>query len=173
MPANPEAVVSIDPGLTIYFGNSNVSAEELDGTFEGRLRWVRSYAGPASGMPVASRQSGYEVKTIYVNAALMASTTIDSDGDGTANAYDTWPFDGVTLKDLQVMGQPATELRISWDAAAETVYRVEKTSGLTPPEWTHHVTLTNTEPSVRTLTITDAIPSGTDQKRFYRVRYDL
>jgi len=171
--SDPEAVVYIYPGLTIYFGNSNVSPEELDGKFDGRLRWVKSYVGPTSGTPVASRQGGYQVKTIYVNAALLESPTIDSDGDGTVNAYDTWPFDGVTLKNVQVTGQPATHVRISWDAAAETVYRVEKTSGLTPPEWTPHVTVTNTEPSVQTLTITDAIPSGKDQKRFYRVRYDL
>ncbi len=170
--ADPESVMHVYPGLTIYFGASNVPAEELDGKFDGRLRWVKSYSGPTSGTPVASRQNGYEVKTIVVNAALLDSPTIDSDGDGVANAYDTWPFDGVTLRTVEVLGQPANQVRISWDAAAETVYRVEKTVGLTPANWTAHSVVTNSAASVQILTITDAIPAGSNQRSFYRVRYD-
>ena len=169
---DPESVVWIDPGLTIYFANANVAPEQLDGKFNGHLRWVKNYAGAASGTPVASRQGGYEVKSITVNTALLNSQNLDSDADGLANAYDNWPFDGVTLKDVQVVSETPLTVRFAWDAAGQTVYRVESTPTLQPAKWTTLTTLTNAGTEIVTLNITNSTSSGQEFERFYRVRYD-
>jgi hypothetical protein len=168
-----ETLLYIYPGFRIYFANANILPERLDGLYEGRLRWVKSYAGPSSGTQVASRQSGYEVKTITVNTALLNSQLIDSDGDGLANAYDNWPFDGVTLNGARFVETQPLKFEFWWEGAAETVYRVEYTTSLKPTSWTTLTTITNSAPTSQTLTVTDTLPAGQERERYYRVRYDL
>lgn len=172
--ADPEnAGLVIEPGFTIYFAHANVPAENLDGKFQGRLRWVSSYAGPRSGIDVAVHVGPDSFKTIQVNKALLDSKLIDSDGDGLANAYDQWPFDGPSIAGLQLNGTPPTTVLVSFGAAAGTVYHLERASTLTEPEWTTIATLTNTSTTSQTLTVTDAVvrlPEG--RERYYRVRYD-
>src|SRR5690606_13384550 len=38
--SNVQQAIEIRPGMRIYFGDSNVPAEQLDGLFDGRLRFV-------------------------------------------------------------------------------------------------------------------------------------
>ena len=88
-PTNFESIISIAPNFTIYFADSNLKAERLDGALGGRIRWVNSFAGPNSSVTVTN-QSGVALK---VNRQLATSTTIDSDGDGIKNAFDPFPFE--------------------------------------------------------------------------------
>lgn len=172
--ADVESALVIDPGMTIYFATANVTPSTIDGLCNGRLRWVRDYAGPSSGIPVASYQGGGVWKTIIVNSALFNSDQIDSDGDGLANAYDTRPFDGVALKSAEWLGTTPPKFKFSWEAAAQTVYRIEYAPSITPANWTLLQTITNAALVTRTLTITNTLPAagGTGAQRYYRVRYD-
>ncbi len=87
----------IQPNMVIYFAaaklgftpppNSNnipvLPEELLDGKFSGRLRWVKTFAGPNSSTPVVING-----QTHIVNSALFNSHIIDSDGDGVPNFDD-------------------------------------------------------------------------------------
>jgi hypothetical protein len=68
--------------------------EYLDGAFGGRLRWVRTYAGADSAIPVLITNVPSGPVTIYVNQALAESRIIDSDGDGVPNYEDGVPPNG-------------------------------------------------------------------------------
>jgi hypothetical protein len=161
----------IESGLTIYFAAANVPVELLDGKFGGRLRWVQDYAGPKSGTDIAVHTAGGLVTTIKVNTALLNSTSLDSDGDGLANAFDPWPFDGPTITDFKLTASPGQAL-LSWGAALGTVYRVEYTPGLSPAKWQTLTVLTNNAASAQTLTVTDLVGSPpVGAARFYRVSY--
>jgi hypothetical protein len=167
-----EAYLVIEPGLTIYFATSNLDAEDLDGRFEGRLRWVKDFAGPLSGVDVALRNG----RTIRANISLVDSRQIDSDGDGLVNGVDTYPFDDVLITDFRISSTNPYTTTLSWRAAANTVYHVELARQLSKPEWTTYATAANGLPEVQTLTVTDVIDpeTGTDGggQRYYRVRYD-
>lgn len=87
----------IQPNMVIYFAaaklgftpppNSNnipvLPEEFLDGKFSGRLRWVKTFAGPNSSTPVVING-----QTHIVNSALFNSHIIDSDGDTVPNFDD-------------------------------------------------------------------------------------
>lgn len=171
--SDPEAGgLVIEPGLTVYFAYANAPAEKLDGMFEGRLRWVKDFAGPNSGIDVAVHVGPNSYKTIRVNRALLESKLIDSDGDGLANAYDQWPFDGPTLGPVKVSGTPPT-VSISFAAAAGATYYVERTSSLAAPEWIAIATVTNDAEVGRVMTVTDPVPGLPEgRERYYRVRYN-
>lgn len=81
--------IYIDPSITIYFADSNVNPEKLNGAQNGHIIWVPDFAGPNSTQ-IVNRKDG---STSAMNRALAQSTTIDSDGDGIANAYDPFPLD--------------------------------------------------------------------------------
>jgi hypothetical protein len=187
-----ESSLVIEPGLTIYFADANAPVEELDGKFGGQLRWVKEFAGPWSGVDVALRTG----QTVRANRALVDSRTIDTDGDGLANGYDDYPFDGVTVTEVNVTRKAPFTSLISWQAAASTVYQVEYATNLVAPKWQRLAVVTNAEPAARVLTVTDLVavtnvvvvtngtvkttnnvvsdlnPPGGAQ-RYYRVRYDL
>ena len=89
--------LTINTNLTVYFAQALINgvsvAEAINnasiysGKNRGRLLWVPEYAGYFSS---ATNVSGGV--TNLVNAALVASPDIDSNGNGLANAYDTTPF---------------------------------------------------------------------------------
>lgn len=170
---DPEAGgLVIEPGFTIYFAYANVPVEKLDGKFNGRLRWVKDFAGPLSGVDVAVHVGPDTYKTIRVNRALLESKLIDSDGDGLANAYDNWPFDGPSVTAVRVSGAPPA-VSISFSAAAGATYYVERSSSLTAPKWVVIATVTNDSEFGRVMTVTDSIvtePAG--EARYYRVWYN-
>jgi hypothetical protein len=182
---NLESVLTIEPGLTVYFAYANVPVESLDGKCEGRLRWVREFAGPNSGVDVALRSG----EVVRANIGLVDSITIDSDGDGLANGYDEYPFDGVTLTEVKVVGQSPFTALISWQAAPNGVYRIECATNLAAPSWQTVAVITNDSSLSRVLSftnqvlatnvvnqtnvvVTDMVPPG-GKERYYRVRYDL
>ncbi|MBM3878207.1 MAG: hypothetical protein FJ387_00550 [Verrucomicrobia bacterium] len=171
--ADLEGTVAIDPGMTIYFANANVPVESLDGRFEGRLRWVRDFAGPASSAEVASRMGGNVIKTLRVNLALLDSKVIDSDADGLANGFDNWPFDGIKIRNVRVANPSPFTVEITFDAAARTTYFIESTSSLSAPDWRLLQTLTNNSDRIETRTVTEVLSAPVERQRYYRVRYDL
>ena len=81
--------LSIATNFTIYFADSNLKAEQLNGALGGRIRWVPSYAGPNSSVTVTNLAGD----VFKVNRQLAKSTTIDSDGDGIPNASDPLPWE--------------------------------------------------------------------------------
>jgi hypothetical protein len=166
---DPEGYIVIEPGLTIYFAASNLNAEDLDGRFEGRLRWVKEFAGPNSGVDVALRTG----RTIRVNIGLVDSRNIDSDGDGLVNAYDIYPFDDVLITDFEIESLQPFAARLQWRAAARTTYQIERATNLGTGDWTVIGTLGNDTDEVRLLTVRDTETIGTNAgPRFYRVRYE-
>lgn len=99
-PADLTNRIQINPNLVIYFAAATLGfvppnnadgivqqpEEYLDGLFNGRLRWVRTFAGPnSSQVTVINGQS------VPVNRALLNSRIIDSDNDGVPNFFDTAP----------------------------------------------------------------------------------
>lgn len=166
---DPEGYIVIEPGLTVYFAASNLNAEDLNGRFEGRLRWVKDFAGPNSGVDVALRTG----RTIRVNMGLVDSRNIDSDGDGLVNAYDIYPFDDVLITDFEVESMQPFAARLQWRAAALTTYQVERATDLGAGDWAVIATLRNDTDDVRLLTVRDTETLGTNAgPRFYRVRYE-
>ena len=115
--------LSISTNMMIYFAQATVGgfsiAEKINnaslaGANGGRLRWVPEYAGYFSSTNVVYPDG----TTNTVNAALLASTTVDSDGDGTANATDPTPF--FTSSELNlalsVTNVPAQTMVITWNS---------------------------------------------------------
>jgi hypothetical protein len=181
------ALLQINPSLTIYYAAAKVGftpppnssgipqepEEFLNGQFGGHLVWVSSFAGPNSSTAVLVNG-----QTVLMNTALRNSKIIDSDGDGIPNFFDTTPLggsggtppSGLVLGPGLVnrpSGQPVFSL--SWNASANTAYRVEMTTDLAHPNWQLVTTYNNTSPTTTNVTISDT-NNVSGRQRFYRVR---
>ncbi|HSH16071.1 MAG TPA: hypothetical protein VLD18_08570, partial [Verrucomicrobiae bacterium] len=159
--------LDIKPGMKIYFANANLPVGDLDGLFAddeapaGRLRYVPRGSASSTTVVVNGGQAG------GITAALLASETIDSDGDGIPNAEDATPFDGVAIN-VELLSGDAPAARISWNGAARTEYQVQYRNTVGDSDWeslTNVITGNATSP----LTVND--PVGAAGTRFYRVLY--
>ncbi len=176
--ANYARWIEIAPNLTIYYAAARVGftppglmqpEEYLDGQFNGRLRWVSSFAGPGSSAYVISNGV-----SIAVNRALRTSRILDSDGDGIPNYYDPYPFDPPAPRltaSLTATNQPPKPvLAISWEAQPFASYQVEYTTNVPLSGWQPLLVYTNQMPTSRVVTVWDTnAPTGAPRK-FYRVR---
>ena len=178
-----KSALAINTNLIIYFAGANVAAETLDGQFAdslapaGRLRWVRTFAGPNSSVDVLMLNG----QTIQTNRALRFSQTIDSDGDGVPNAFDFYPFDAAAWSSgsatngswsaFAVAGSGASRtVSLSWTAAPGT-YRLEFTTNLASPNWQPLPNYSNLTLTNGTIKILDTnIPVG-ELQRYYRMRF--
>jgi hypothetical protein len=113
--------LSINDGMTIYFAASNLPEEKLDGMRDGKLRWVKDFAGHYSSMPLYLPGSA---ETVMVNRAHRRSRIFDTDGDGIANGFDPTPFGDGRAK-MQVKGR-----FIEWLGIPNKMYRIEYTEKL-------------------------------------------
>ena len=164
---NLAALVTINTNFTLYFANANQPVETLDGQLGGRLRWVRNFAGPSSGVDVILLNG----QSFRVNNALLNSTTIDSDGDGIVNAYDLSPFDGVVIQSsVTFINLPPLTAQITFEAAAQTDYQIEYATTISPPDWQVLLIFTNNATTNGPQTVRDPLPAN--EQRFYRVRYE-
>lgn len=178
------SLLAINTNLVIYFADSNVPVESLDGKFadagapQGRLRWVSGFAGPNSSVAVLLPDG--QVTTL--NRALRFSLQIDTDGDGVVNGWDCYPLDpalwncptgpiggGATIAALG--GAAGGGISITWRKLPRGVYSVEYTADLGAGDWQPlpgfaNVVVTNGELNV----VDRTIPPGT-RERFYRARY--
>lgn len=175
--SNYQTQLEIDPGLVIYYAaavlNNSVTLpvnrlpeEFLDGQFEGRLRWVKDFAGPNSSVDVLVNGN----QTIQVNRALRNSRIIDSDGDGIPNFFDFTPFDGVQFVSIEPVVSPAG-VRISWEAAAGTAYQVEYKTNFDAP-WQKLLTTTYVSPTNGIGSVLDTNGVSGSTMRLYRVMYN-
>jgi hypothetical protein len=158
--------LAINAGVTVYFADSNLPAEKLDGAFNGRLRWVSSYVGVNSSVTITNS----DASVVTVNRSLRFSPTIDSDGDGIPNKFDATPFDppviAMRVEAAAARGETAAFAVISWLAAANTTYRIECRKTVNGP-WQHLMDYTH-GPENGTATVYDPIEHGTC---FYRISY--
>jgi len=178
-----QSKVAIDPSLVIYFAAAKLGftppassngipvlpEEYLDGMFEGRLRWVRDFAGPNSYMDVLING-----RTAQVNRALRNSRLIDSNGNGIPNFYDADPFgNGLTLVASLVPANPApaSAVAVSWTALPNRVYRIEYSTDPLSNDWQLLGKYTNTAATNRMATVVDPNAPAGGARRFYRVGY--
>ena len=161
--------IQIDPGFVVYFASSKgVPEEQLDGQFNGQMRWVQSYAGPNSGVDVVVNGT----QTIRVNRALRNSQLIDSDADGIPNYWDLTPFDGVIISKVQLRQTAPNGLELSWLAAAGAAYKVEFTTSYSAsPSWQSLGWVTNSFGTTNTVTFVDSNVPMAGTHRYYRVSY--
>jgi len=117
------ANLSIGTNMMIYFAQAEVGgfsiASKINdaskaGRNGGRLRWVPAYAGYFSSTNLVYPDG----TTNTFNAALAASTTIDSNGNGTPNASDPMPFFTASEINLTVTSTnvPPLTMVIQWDS---------------------------------------------------------
>jgi len=158
---NYTTALDIDSNMKIYFANSSVPVSKLDGAHGGRLRWVQNYAGPSSSTNIVLQDG----RTITVNRALVESSEIDSDGDGTPNQFDTSPFDAPSVSS-QIVNVPPMTTFLTWNGAANTTYTIDYTTNLVTWQVLTNVT---TGASAGPVTVSD--PVSSQEPRFYRVRY--
>jgi hypothetical protein len=158
-------LVSIAPDFTIYFADSSIPANLLDGALNGRIKWVSTYAGSYSGVPVLLDDGRIKL----VNRQILNSTTIDSDGDGVPNAYDADPFGPPTVK-LSNSGSKPSGITLQWSGGGGLVYRVESATNLINPTWQLVTTVTNMSSSPAILTQKTTV-DPTSAANYYRVSY--
>ena len=160
-------VLDIKPGFTLYFAASNLPAEELDGMYNGRLRWVKEYPGHNSSMPVYI--SGID-KTIRVNRSFRQSIAYDTDDDGIANGYDLSPFGNGVPKVSSVSLDSDRKINIKWTGLPSTLYRIEYKESLGDSNWKVLTEYYNDQYIVRQI-IHKEVMSNKRMSRFYRVLY--
>jgi len=165
---DPVDGIEIAPDMAVYFADSNVDPTILDGLHGGRLRFVPGFAGPLNSTNIVY-PSG---ETYTFNAALVRSTTLDSDGDGIVNALDSTPVivgDRIDLKIACSRGTATRRTVISWMAPANSTSVVEYKDSLQATTWQALPAVQNPGAAQR-LSISEDLPATVAGQRFYRVR---
>ena len=101
----------VDDNFTIYFANANVDPSKLQKVYP-NIVWVPQFAGPNSATNVLYQGA---MGNCLMNAALAASSSIDSDGDGIPNLGDPHP-----LNNSSVGAIPCPSLVTSTEALSVT-----------------------------------------------------
>jgi hypothetical protein len=117
-----------------------------------------------------------------MNRALRFSNTIDSDGDGVANAVDFYPLDqaawnsapgtnGIVGSVSMTSFGSSRAVSVSWSAVPQGNYTVEFSTSLSAPNWQPLMNYTNVAVASGAVAVLDTtLPVGESQ-RFYRLRY--
>lgn len=158
--------IDISDNYTVYFAKSNLPEELLNGMYDGRLRWVKEYPGYYSSMPFYV--TGLN-KTIHVNRMFRQSTTIDTDGDGTANGFDITPF-GRGLPDVltsEITDKGKGRIRISWMGIPDSLYHIVYRNHV-DSEWQILRKYHHSKPSVEVVSFEDDLNASSGH-RFYKV----
>ena len=151
---------------TVYFGDSNIPAELLDGALDGHFRWISNANGLYSGVDLQLPDK----RVIRVNRALLNSQVIDSNGNGIANAFDPNPFAGMPLT-LKLSGGTSPAATILWTGTPGGIYRLESTPALGNTPWQLISTVTNSAAVPSALSGSETLPAGSTA-RFYRVTFE-
>ena len=173
--------LSISANMMIYFAQATTAdgtsiAAKIDaaskaGRNGGRLRWVPGYVGHFSSVSVVYPDG----TTNTVNAALAASSTIDSNGNGTPNGSDPAPFFVSSQVGLSIAttNVPAPSALIRWSSIPGSTNYVYYKTNLASSAW---LTLTNfvspaIVPPVGGWPITNMVfdTVNSSQPRFYNV----
>jgi hypothetical protein len=173
---DPTALTN-NPGLFIYYAqavqNGVSVADKLNHKNNDHLRWVPAYNGYFSSTNLV-----FGGTTNAVNAALAQSTTLDSDGDGTANVGDSSPIfvSSEVAFTLTLTNVPPLKARLQWQSIPSATNYVFYKTNLVSANWlllTNFVSATNVPP-VGGWPVTNSVtdPVNPVQPRYYRVRVD-
>ena len=160
-------VLDIKEGFRVYFAASNLPAEEIDGMYNGRLRWIKDYSGYNSSMPLYI--SGTD-KTIRVNRSFRQSIAYDTDSDGIANGYDLSPFGNGIPKISSVNIDQDNRINIKWMGLPSSLYRIEFKEKVGDSGWKLLTEYYNDEFIVKQIIHQEVLSNKRDSK-FYRVLY--
>lgn len=150
---NVSLALNFSPEFTLYFADSNLDASQLDGLLDGRLRWVKGYAG--AGFSTAVTLSTGRVA--MMNRALVASNTEDSDNDGVPNALDSAPFEPASSKiAVRLVTEPTKAAQIAWAGTPGERYRVEYSHRLEGDEWQGLTSIVNEAENPGAVSVIDA-----------------
>jgi hypothetical protein len=167
------ASIQIDPGMKIYYGQAIANgisiAERLDGKNGGGFVWVSNYnAGFFSSTNVVYPDG----TTNRLNAALVASCDIDSNGNGIPNCIDPAPIPilspaglGLTVTATNL---PAAAAMVSWTAFPGTSNTLLSASSPNSANWTVVTNVYYPGPFPGKMTVPDLIRSN--GPKFYRLR---
>jgi hypothetical protein len=168
---NTNMVIYYAQALASVSGGGMLSvAEKLNGKNNNHLRWVPTYAGHFSSTNIV-----YPDGTTNgpFNAALAQSTDIDSDGDGTVNAYDLTPFFVPSELNFTVAltnTPPPKTAVLTWDTIPLATNSVLYSTNLTTWQVLTNFVSPIPYPSPATnVTVFDTIQAGSSS-RFYRVQ---
>ena len=156
-------IFNVASGFTVYFGSvlDGVSGEQLEALSGGRFKYVPDGAG--GGGFVTTLVDG---RPVQVRRSVRFSPLLDSDSDGTVNAFDASPFEGVVQSPNVVQDGERTFL-IRWDGAGWGNYEVQYSDGLSG-QWHLLERVSNPQGTKQLLWVRDPIPE-TDGARSYRV----
>jgi hypothetical protein len=164
--------LQVDPNMRVYYAEATINgvshAEKLNGANGGRLRWVPTYAGTYSSTPVVYLDG----TTNWLNAALVASKNLDSDGDGAPNNSDPEPvFVPSQYHFTAALAGAPGKLALQWQTIGSATNSLFVTTNLVSPNW-QLVTSFVSAPVVGPPTNTQvSVPLGPGNC-FYRVRVD-
>lgn len=155
-------IFNVASDFTIYFRNLlDLPASEFEAATGGKFKFIGEGGGDAD--LVTTTING---RTATVPRSTRFSVTLDTDGDGIANAFDASPFEGVVQNPTVVQDSQHAFL-VRWDGAPWGSYEVQYSDGLNG-QWKTLQRLTNSQGTKRTLWVRDPIPEG-DGSRSYRV----
>ena len=166
--------IALDPNFKLYYGEAVMNgfsvAERMNGRNGGQLQWVSGQAGFFSATNVA-----YPDGTIHrLNSALVASCSLDSNNNGSANCIDpapVWVASQYRLSAALTNG-PVPAIVLTWRTVGSATNSIYTTTNLAEPSWQ---LLTNfvSEPAIGpplTKRFGAALGAG---PRFYRVQVDV
>ena len=156
--------------VVIYYAQAILAdgtsvAGKLNQKNNNHLRWVPMYAGYFSSTNLVYPDG----TTNTFNAALVESSSIDSDGDGNFNNTDPTPIFVASEMNFK-LALTNQHARLSWQSVPGATNYIEYRTNLTAGTW---ISFTNfiTSGSLATNTV-DANPVGSSVSRFYRLRID-
>jgi hypothetical protein len=172
--------LNINPNMVIYFAsafmNGQSVVDKMNHKNGDRLRWIPAYVGRFSSIDVVYPDG----TTNTMNISLVQSTTLDSDGDGIANAFDPTPLfvssqlDFTSGGTTNIGGIP--NVVISWHSipgATNTVLYDPSLSGPFVLVLTNFVSPSLVPPAGGWPITNTVFDPMTGPSRFYRVRLDL
>lgn len=165
--------VDASPGMTIYFADAIASGEDISEKLNGNVTasgghvvWVPAYAGFFSSTNM-TYPSG---KTYTLNRALVTSVDIDSNGNGTNNAFDPAPvFVSENVKmSLSYTNAPGASVVVSWQTVAGAANSLFMSTNCNGGNWslvTNFVANANGR-----VAVTNSAPGN--GPRYFKVRVD-
>jgi hypothetical protein len=161
--------VSIADNMVVYYAQATINgasaAEFLDGKNGGHLRWVNTFAGPFSGTNVVYPDG----TTNFLNAALVSSCNLDSDGDTIPNCIDPSPVLILEQARLsaKLVNNPNPALALSWTTVGWATNRFYTTTNVKAPNWQFFTNIVSPPQSGPPFTKEFIVPLSSS--RFYRV----
>ncbi|MCI0362853.1 MAG: hypothetical protein L0219_03165, partial [Phycisphaerales bacterium] len=164
--ATDPASIEIAENMTVYFADSNVDPATINMNLHPRLRWAPGFVAPT---PEAT--SSQPAPAPSVNPARLQSVTLDSDGDGIVNVFDSSPLFTADKMDLRVSytSDVTSKAVVSWMAPPQSISVVEYRDSLQAGTWQPKPPVSNTTALAQRLSLSDTLATGSAQ-RFYRVR---